>query len=66
MSEMTSAVSHLPCNEAVIQHMKTLVKKGFQKVNYDELGEPMKDYLNDLQLDLASLHTTIASNWFTT
>ncbi|MFT6047586.1 MAG: hypothetical protein ACI9WC_003301 [Arenicella sp.] len=34
-------------------------------MNYSDLGEPMKHYLNEIQLDIATIHTRISQNWFT-
>lgn len=58
------SASHLPRSSAVTQHINTLKSNAFDEVDYRDLGQPLKDYLNDLQLDLASVHVAIRDNWF--
>jgi len=58
------SASQLPRSNAVTQHINALKSNAFNEVDYEKLGQPLKDYLNDLQLDLASMHVAIRDNWF--
>ena len=41
--------------------MVVVERKNIQKnVDYSDLGEPMRDFLNTMQLNFASVHTDIA------
>lgn len=66
LNALTNAINHLPRNEPVVKHMTHLRDDLFKDMDYSDLGEPMKDYLNELQLDLAAIHTAISENWFIT
>jgi uncharacterized alpha-E superfamily protein len=62
---MTETVERLPNNDAVLTQLKKSKKKVFGNLDYSDLGEPMKDILNNLQLDLGVIHTSVSENWFT-
>lgn len=64
LSRLSSAAKLLPRNIPVNKLINNLMAKVFRDVDYSDLGEPMKERLNDLQLDLASVHNAIAENWF--
>ncbi len=66
LAALAKAVNNLPRNAPVAAHMTKMQQKIFKNVDYSELGEPMKHFLNDLQLDLAAIHFAIAENWFIT
>jgi uncharacterized alpha-E superfamily protein len=62
---MTETVERFPNNDAVLTQLKKSKKKVFGNLDYSDLGEPMKDILNNLQLDLGVIHTSVSENWFT-
>jgi uncharacterized alpha-E superfamily protein len=64
-SAMIDSLERLPNNEIVLMNIKKTEKNIMKAVNYSDLGLPMKDYLNDIQLDIASIHMDISKNWFT-
>lgn len=64
LQQLVSAVEALPANESVLSDLNKLIRKVFRQVDYSDLGEPMKEYLNELQLYLAGIHISISENWF--
>ncbi len=64
-SAMTDSLERLPKNETVLKDLQRIQKKILKTVDYSDLGEPMKDLLNDIQLDIVSIHNSISHNWFT-
>ena len=65
LSAMADSLERLPKHETVLNDVRNIEKALLKSVDYSDLGEPMKDYLNDMQLDIASIHTSISKNWFT-
>lgn len=63
-SAMLLAVERLPNNKSVLSQLKRSKKQVFSNLDYSDLGEPMKNILNELQLDLGKIHNSIAENWF--
>ena len=64
LSVMKGSLERLPKNEAVLKEVQRIQKKIVKTVDYSDLGEPMKDLLNDIQLDIVSIHSSIYQNWF--
>lgn len=64
ISAMNESLERLPNNDDVIKKFAKIQKNLTKSVDYDDLGIPMKDFLNEMQLDIASVHTHIANNWF--
>ena len=64
LSAMSESLACLPHHTSVLNDVTQIQKGLLTKVNYSDLGEPMKDYLNDMQLAIASIHTSISENWF--
>ena len=62
---MIDSLERLPNNTSVLKSIKKKEKDIMKKIDYSDLGSPMKDYLNDMQLDIASIHMDISQNWFT-
>lgn len=65
LSAMIDSLESLPNHEPVLKDVQKIQKALLKTVDYGDLGEPMKDYLNDIQLDFAALHQRISQNWFT-
>jgi uncharacterized alpha-E superfamily protein len=65
LSTVGVSLSCLPKHEPVLKELKRIQKNLLKSIDYDDLGEPMKDLLNDMQLGLAAIHDCIAHNWFT-
>jgi uncharacterized alpha-E superfamily protein len=64
LSAISDALSCLPKHGPVLKEVKQIQKDHLKAVDYSDLGEPMKDFLNDMQLDFAALHDCVAQNWF--
>lgn len=64
LSAISTSLGKLPKNEKVLKDVVAIKSKLLKTVDYSDLGEPMKDYLNDMQLDIASIHSSISQNWF--
>tara|TARA_R110001592_G_scaffold175466_1_gene414624 strand:- start:51886 stop:52818 length:933 start_codon:yes stop_codon:yes gene_type:complete len=64
-SAMTDSLERLPNNTAVLKEVQRIQHSIAKTVDYSDLGEPMKELLNDIQLDIVSIHNSISQNWFT-
>ncbi len=65
LSALVDSLERLPKHEAVLRDVHSVQETTLKTVDYSDLGEPMKDYLNDRQLDIAAIHSRITENWFT-
>lgn len=65
LSALVDSLERLPKHEAVLRDVHNVQAATLTSVDYSDLGEPMKDYLNDRQLDIAAIHKSISDNWFT-
>lgn len=61
---ISDSCGKLPRNEPVCQAVEALRNKAFKKVDYKDLRQPMRDYLNTLQIELGNLHAAFAKQWF--
>jgi uncharacterized alpha-E superfamily protein len=61
---MADSARKLPRSEPVDAALGDLLARVFSPVDYQQLGEPFRDYLNNLQLELAAIHSAISGNWF--
>lgn len=64
LSAMKDSASKLPRSEPVVNGLDKTLTTTFKKVPYNDLGAPMRDYLNNLQVELAEQHGLIAKTWF--
>lgn len=64
ISALGESLERLPNNKPVLRTLLKAKRNLVQSVDYSDLGLPMKDFLNELQLDIASIHTEISQNWF--
>lgn len=64
LAAIADSASKLPRSRPVVTSLQELQATVFEDVNYDELGMPLRDYLNELQLKLATIHSIIANRWF--
>ena len=64
MQRMNQAISRLPHNTEARKITAALMRRLDAFDDYDELGEGFRDYINDIQLELASLHDCFANTWF--
>jgi hypothetical protein len=61
---MKQAVSVLPRAERVIPTIEALQRLNYELKSSEDLGEPFRDYLNEVQIHLSSLSNTVSDNWF--
>ncbi|TVZ38162.1 putative alpha-E superfamily protein [Alteromonadaceae bacterium 2753L.S.0a.02] len=64
LAAILHSAERLPRSKQIVANLKDIQANIFDDVDYEQLGEPLRDYLNDLQTDLASIHSHIAANWF--
>ncbi|WP_018274135.1 alpha-E domain-containing protein [Teredinibacter turnerae] len=64
LDAIIDSAERLPRSKEIVAILKENQSTIFDDVDYEELGEPLRDYLNDLQTELASIHTHIAATWF--
>ena len=65
MNALVDSAKKLPRSKEVLELLNGLQGNIFDDIDYDNLGESLRDYLNDLQTDLANIHNKIALTWFT-
>lgn len=64
LAAITDSSKKLPGNDVVTEAVNHLRERVFTSVPYDDLGEPMREYLNSLQIDLGKVHSLFAMQWF--
>lgn len=64
MMSIQDSAGRLPRSAPVIKFLNSVIGNIFDEVDYDQRGDPLREYLNDLQMDIASIHKAIADNWF--
>lgn len=64
LAAMSDSSTKLPRSKPVIKYLSALRNRVFENVQYEDLGDPMREYLNNLQIELAELHFVISENWF--
>lgn len=62
---MTDGLKKIPQSRGVLRLLSKIRKHLLEECPYDAIhSQEFRDYLNDLQLDIASLHTKICETWF--
>lgn len=64
LNAIADSAAKLPRCEPVTKAIKALQGRVFKTVDYDDLGEPMREYLNGLQVELGQLHAVFVKQWF--
>ncbi len=64
LSAIADSAAKLPRSKPMVKWMGQFRSNIFDHVPYPAMGEPMRDYINSLQMELATLHSQIAQNWF--
>lgn len=64
LKAISDSCGKLPRNKAVSSTVTELKTRVFKNVDYEDLGTPMREYLNQLQIELGTLHAAIATQWF--
>jgi len=60
---LIDSTANLPNNHDVLSLLVTM-KTGFNKDHSVQLGEELRDFLNELQIQLGDLHGAISETWF--
>ncbi len=61
---LIDSCNHLPKSESLVAKLTKTRNGLYKKVDYETLGEPLRDYLNELQITLANIHSDISETWF--
>jgi len=56
--------SRLPRSRELVAYLEDFRNNVYDEVDYDNIGESLRDYLNDLQTELGVIHNKVASIWF--
>ena len=64
LNALMDSAKKLPRSKEVVEFFNEIQENVFDDVDYEKQGEPLRDYLNDLQKELASIHDKIALTWF--
>lgn len=64
INAIIDSAEKLPRSKNAVAFLKETQATLFDDIDYEQLGEPLRDYLNDLQTELADVHTNIAATWF--
>lgn len=64
LASVNEALACLPNNQKVLKEVQRIQSSILKNVDYKDLSEPMKEFLNDVQLDIVALHNSISQNWF--
>lgn len=64
LQQLIAGVTRLPRHEPVLLKLEQCSSMAFADRNYQDLTEPFRDHLNDLQLWLGDVHAAIEQNWF--
>lgn len=64
LNAMIDSAEKLPRSQKVVSELKKIQKNIFKDVNYDSLDDNLRDYLNNVQIQLAAIHDLVRTNWF--
>ena len=65
IGHMIDGVKKLPQPTVLARKLSKIRKQMLEQCPYDNIcSQAFRDYLNDLQLEIASLHQAISKNWF--
>jgi uncharacterized alpha-E superfamily protein len=65
IERLNHALSRLPQHGEARKIATAIRRRLTNYKDYDDLGANFRNYMNDLQLDLASLHNCVVESWFT-
>lgn len=61
---LIGSCSRLPKSDDLVKQLNKIQNKLYKDVDYETLGSPLRDYLNELQITLANIHKEISEKWF--
>ncbi len=64
LNALIDTSSKLPGSKPLVTRLTKIQKKLAMDVAYESLDESFRIYLNDLQIELATVHSSIAETWF--
>lgn len=65
LTSMASSVKKLPNSQPVREALTSLTKDYITDYAVDDLGAPLRNYLNDFQIRIIGVHQKINETWFT-
>lgn len=64
LTAVIDSCQHLPKSKALVKKLSATKAELYKNVDYETLGAPLRDYLNELQITLGNIHQDISQNWF--
>lgn len=61
---VAEAIRQLPQSKAMLSRLEHLAAVYYRIQSIDDLGQSFRDYLNEIQIRIATLHRHIADTWF--
>lgn len=61
---LENSASQLPNSKKLLTELASVQKNLFKETKDNTLGNPLRDYLNNLQIQLANIHQLIGKIWF--
>ncbi|WP_428241732.1 alpha-E domain-containing protein [Gynuella sp.] len=64
LHRVKSCIDELPRNKQLSAMAGGVLDVSLKTIDYNKLGQELRDYLNDLQVCICELHDGISENWF--
>lgn len=64
LNRLRICIQQLPRNEPLAKQLKGHIHNSLSYCDYNQLGQPFREHLNDMQIGLSRLHNSIACHWF--
>ncbi len=64
LNALIDSSAKLPRSKTLVELLEDIKDKAQKEIDYEVLGEPLREYLNSLQIHIGSLHESIAEIWF--
>ena len=64
LNRVKDCIDKLPRNRKLSSSAAKVLDASTKTINYDQLGQELRDYLNEVQLHISELHNEISENWF--
>lgn len=64
LDAMIASSKNLPRGKDLVGSLTTIEKAILSELKKTELGEPLRDFLNKLQINMGHVHTKITATWF--
>ena len=64
LNALIDSCAKLPHSKELVTELKAIKSDALSQVDYENLGEPLRDYLNRLQIQIGSIHFSLGKTWF--